>query len=185
MREEFDALNAPFAERGADGDEQLEILSKLWSEKHISHHGDLYHFDDIAFEPKPFGRPRIPIWVGGEGVRARRRAARYGDAWFPYYVQMTPEELQARFDAVRRFAKEFGRDPEALSLSCCLPIEFADGERSEPDTLKGTADQLIEKIGAYKKVGVETLALQFMVSKWPERIEQIERFGVEVIPHLQ
>lgn len=185
MREEFDALGAPFDERGAVGNEQLEILSKLWSEEHVSHHGDFYRFDDIAFEPKPFGRARIPVWVGGESLRARRRAARYGDAWFPYYVQMTSNELQSRFDTVRRFAKEAGRDPETLTLACCLPIEVTDGGRPEPDSLKGNPDQLVEKIEGYRDIGVKTLALQFMAPRWPERIEQIERFGNEVIPHLQ
>jgi hypothetical protein len=33
-------------------------------------------------------------------------------------------------------------------------------------------------------VGVEHLALQFMVPRYPERLEQMERFAAEVLPQL-
>jgi hypothetical protein len=37
----------------------------------------------------------------------------------------------------------------------------------------------------YRQIGVDHLALQFMVPRWPERMEQIERFAREVMPHLR
>ncbi len=33
-------------------------------------------------------------------------------------------------------------------------------------------------------LAVEHMALQFMVGRWPERKEKIERFGQEVLPAL-
>src|SRR3972149_464732 len=87
--------------------------------------------DDITalkislFPPKPFQKPHIPIWVGGEGARAQRRAAAYGDAWFPYFVRITPQELARRFENVRRWAAEGGRNPDQVNLNCCLPIEVS------------------------------------------------------------
>jgi alkanesulfonate monooxygenase SsuD/methylene tetrahydromethanopterin reductase-like flavin-dependent oxidoreductase (luciferase family) len=83
MAEEFDALGADFKERGAVADEQLELMSRLWAEDKPSFEGRYYRFHEVGFSPKPMQKPRIPIWVGGEGQRAQRRAARYGDAWFP------------------------------------------------------------------------------------------------------
>ena len=38
-------------------------------------------------------RATIPIWCGGESRGAQRRAGIYGDAWFPYFARVTPEEL--------------------------------------------------------------------------------------------
>lgn len=130
-------------------------------------------------------RPRIPIWVGGEGPRAQRRAARYGDAWFPYFVRITPRELAARFDNVRRWAREAGRDPEPIRLSCCLPIELTPVPvPQQEDHLRGSPEQLTVALRTYGKIGVEHIALQFMVPRWPERREQIERFAQEVMPAL-
>jgi len=182
MREEFAAQNVPFEARGRMTDEQLEILGKLWSEESISFEGEHYRFHDLSFVPKR----KLPIWVGGEGKAARRRTARYGDAWFPYYVRITPEELRARHEEVRAMARELGRDPDAVALTACAAVQLTpDTVRQEPDRLRGTPEQVVEAIQAYERAGVEHLALQFMVPKWPERKEQIARFAEEALPALR
>lgn len=186
MVEEFDALGAPFKERGAVADEQLEVVDRLWRDDRPSFTGRYYRFQEVGFAPKPLQTPRIPLWIGGEGERAQRRAARYGDAWFPYFVRITPRELAARFDNVRRWAAEAGRDPDRIRLACCLPIELSrEPLPQEEDRLRGSPEQLARALKAYQAIGVEHIALQFMVPRWPERLEQIERFAGEVMPALQ
>jgi probable F420-dependent oxidoreductase len=183
MAEEFDALGAPFAERGAVADEQLAVIERLWREERPSFDGRFYRFSEVGFSPKPLQSPRIPIWVGGEGTRAQRRAARRGDAWFPYFVRITPRELASRFDAVKRWAAEAGREPQRIALACCLPIELhRERVLQEDDRLRGSADQLVVALRAFERIGVEHVALQFMVPHWPERQEQIERFARDVLP---
>lgn len=183
MEEEFVALNADFEQRGAVTDEQLELWHRLLTNEHVDFEGDFYTADDIAFEPKSHDR-RIPLWVGGEGRPARRRAAQYGDAWFPYHVETTPEGLAADFEDVKTRTKRFDREGQ-VSLSACRPIEVTDQPtEQDPTKLSGTPDQLVDAIKAYRDIGVETLALQFMVPRYPDRMAQIERFAREVIPHL-
>jgi probable F420-dependent oxidoreductase len=185
MAEEFAALGAPFAERGAMADEQLEVIKRLWQEERPRFEGRFYRFHDVGFSPKPLQSPRIPIWVGGEGSRAQRRAAIHGDAWFPYFVRITPGELRARFDNVTRWAAEAGRDPEAIALTCCLPIEVTpEPVTQDSGRLSGSPDQLVVALRAFEKIGVQHIALQFMVPHWPERLLQIERFAREVLPAL-
>jgi len=185
MAEEFEALGADFKKRGEISDEQLNLLDTLWKEKRAKFSGRHYRFDNIAFYPKPLQKPRIPIWVGGEGDRAQRRAGTYGDAWFPYFVRMTPGELANRFQNVKSQAAKAGRDPDSVRLNCCLPIELSrESVPQEKDRLRGSAEQIIEALKGYEKIGVEHTALQFMVPRWPERVEQIERFAREVMPGL-
>jgi probable F420-dependent oxidoreductase len=186
MEEEFKAMNAPFAERGKVADEQLRLLERLWQQEHINFDGRYYQLDDIAFSPKPYQKPRIPIWVGGEGEPAQRRAGAFGDAWFPYFVRITPAELAKRFDNVRRCARAAGRDPDRISLACCLPIEVTAADvPQEPDYLKGSIAQVTEGLTKFKQAGVTHIGLQFMISHWPERKEQIERFAMEALPALR
>jgi len=186
MEEEFEALGVSFKDRGRMTDEQLQILSSLWTEEHISYNGQFYRFQDLAFYPKPVQQPRIPIWVGGEGSAAQRRTAKYGDAWFPYYVAITPAELRAGYENTLRLAAEAGRDPAQVKLTCCLGIE---GTREpvpqDESRLRGSPEQLVEALRAYRDIGVEHIALQFIVPRWPDRVEQIERFAQEVMPHLR
>jgi probable F420-dependent oxidoreductase len=186
MAEEFEALGVPFKERGVMADEQLEVVQRLWTDDRPSFDGHYYRFEAVGFAPKPLQTPRIPIWVGGEGTRAQRRAGRYGDAWFPYFVRITPRELAARFANARRAAAEAGRDPERLRLACCLPIEITPTSvPQEPDRLHGTPEQVAEALRGLQQVGVEHVALQFMVPRWPERLAEIERFAQEAMPGLR
>lgn len=186
MQEEFAAMNAPFKERGKVSDEQLTLLEQLWTEEHITFHGKYYSVDDIAFNPKPYQKPRIPIWVGGEGKYAQRRAGQYGDAWFPYFVRVTPKSLAARFDNVRREAEKAGRDSGAISLACCLPVELTSTDvRQEEDYLKGSVEQVKAALEKFINIGVVHIGLQFMIPHYPERQEQIERFARAALPALK
>jgi probable F420-dependent oxidoreductase len=186
MEEEFAAMNAPFKERGKVSDEQLTLLRKLWTEEHISFHGQYYNVNDIAFLPKPYRQPRVPIWVGGEGKPAQRRAGQYGDAWFPYFVRVTPEALAAGFENVRAEAKKAGRNPDEIKLACCLPVELTPSDDPQiTDYLKGSVGQVTERLKQFIAVGVTHIGLQFMIPHYPERQEQIERFAKEALPALK
>jgi probable F420-dependent oxidoreductase len=182
MAEEFEALGAPFAERGRMSDEQLEILRRLRAEERAGFEGRHYRFHDVSFHPKA---PAMPVWVGGEGRAARRRAGRFGDAWFPYFVRITPAELGRLHQEVRDHAREAGRDPDGVALTVCRSIELTPGAVAvEPDRLRGSPEQLAEALRSHAEAGVSHLALQFTARRWPERTEQIERFAAEVMPAL-
>ena len=55
----------------------------------------------------------------------------------------------------------------------------------EEDYLKGSIAQVTETLKKFKQAGVTHVGLQFMISHWPERKEQIERFGHEALPALR
>src|SRR3972149_2016965 len=125
-------------------------------------------------------------WVPGGSEAAQRRAAKYGDAWFSYFVKTTAEELAARFRQLQQWATEAGRDPGSVKLCSVRPIDVpAEPGPQEEDSLRGTPEQLVEALRRFEDVGVEHMALQFHRGRWPERREQIERFGREVIPALR
>lgn len=185
MEEEFAAQGLDFRSRGEATDEQLQVAQHLWRDEHVSFHGRHYDFEDVALYPKPRGGS-LPTWVGGEGRAARRRAGRYGDAWFPYFVRITPAELRELFEEVRSEAIAAGRDPDQVSLAACSAIDVTDEPKpQDPSQLRGSPEQLVEALGALRQAGVAHLALQFTAPRLPWRLEQIARFGTEVLPHLR
>ena len=185
MREEFEALGMPYRERGSMTDEQLEAVRLLLTEEHCTFEGKHYRFSDVSFHPKAL-QPHLPIWVGGEGRPARRRAGRHGDAWFPYFVEITPRELRQAHDDVRSAARDAGRDPDAVALTCCSAVEVTDADvTQDPRRLRGSPRQLVEALRQYEQVGVQHVALQFMVPRWPDRLAQMEQFAEEVLPALR
>jgi probable F420-dependent oxidoreductase len=185
MPEEFAALGreAIFESRGRVADEHLQIFRTLLRDEHCSHSGEFYEFEDVAFNPKGHDpEAGIPVWVGGEAPPAQRRAGREGDAWFPYFARVTPEELAARYERVCRSATEAGRSADAVSLNCCLAVEITDEPvEQEPDLLRGTTAQVAERLERFGVVGVQHCGLQFLVGRYPQRLEQMKRFSRDVI----
>ena len=169
----------------AVANEQLEILNVLLTEDRASFKGKYYSFEDVAFYPKSHQEPRIPVWVGGEGKAAQRRAGTYGDAWFPYFVRVTPAHLKSGFENAQAHAEKAGRDPEKLVFNCVRSIVITDEPvEQKEDTLKGTPEQLIEALKGYEEVGIQHMAIQFMVPRYPDRVEVVQRFAEEIMPHF-
>jgi probable F420-dependent oxidoreductase len=179
MAEEFDALDRSeiFPRRAQVAEEQLQVARNLFTEDHCTFKGEHYSYEDIAFYPKAHDKP-IPIWCGGESKGAQRRAGTYGDAWFPYFARVTPEELASRYANVREAAKAAGREPDHVTLNTCLSVEVTDEEvEQEPDILRGTPEQIADALGRFADIGVQHVALQFLVGRYPERLAQMERLA--------
>jgi probable F420-dependent oxidoreductase len=182
MVEEFESLGVDYHKRGAMANEQLQIFDLLWKTERPSFQGKHYKFAALAVSPKPVQKPRFPIWTGGESDAAVKRAATYADAWFSYHVSITAQELAAKYDNVKKIAAQVGR-PLPPQLCCCRPVEIT--EQAVPqheDELKGNPEQLIAALKAFENVGVQHMALQFMVGRWPERKRKIDWFAKEVMP---
>ena len=78
MEGEFQALNAPFADRGRVSNEYLALLKELWANPTPAFQGKYFQFSDVTFSPMPVQKPHPPIWVGG---RSRRGGTPGGGIW--------------------------------------------------------------------------------------------------------
>jgi probable F420-dependent oxidoreductase len=81
--EEFAAFQTPLEGRGAQFVEMLKLIHQLWTEEKVTFGGERYPLHEFTLEPRPIQRPRPPIWLGGWGKLALKRAAVLGDAWVP------------------------------------------------------------------------------------------------------
>ena len=93
--------------------------------------------------------------------------------------------MAAGFENVRAEAKKAGRNPDEVELACCLPVELTatDGPQIT-DYLKGSIEQVAERLKEFIDVGVIHIGLQFMIPHYPERQEQIERFAKEALARV-
>ena len=58
-------------------------MRTIWTQDKPVFHGSYVNIDGLLTDPKPVQKPHPPIWVGGESGPSMRRAARFGDAWYP------------------------------------------------------------------------------------------------------
>src|SRR5207253_729457 len=123
LKAEFDAVvTTPFAERGAVTDEYLEAFRALWTQQQPVFDGRYARFADLVFQPKPVQQPHPPIWVGGESGPSLRRAARFGDAWYPIgsnnrHLLDTLSRYRSGIARLRRLTSEAGREPASVALT--------------------------------------------------------------------
>ena len=116
---EFEALGEDFHNRGVRSEEQIEVLRALWSEHAITFHGRWHHIEAAGINPLPVRRS-IPIWLGGSVDATLRRAGRLGDGWMP---QLPPDDrARDMVERLRAYAREAGRDPDALGIEARLSV---------------------------------------------------------------
>ncbi len=96
LREEFDLLGAPFADRGARADDALAAIRAAWGAEPAEYRGEFYDFAGQVVDPRP-AQPRVPIWIGGRTRRSLRRAVALGDGWVPFALGR--DQLRDMLDA--------------------------------------------------------------------------------------
>ena len=117
LKEEFDALNVPWENRGARTDEYIEVLRTLWCDEKSSFKGEIYSMDECEMFPKPIQQPHPPIHIGGESDAALRRAARVGRGWHTF--NRSPAELAEGLATLDVLLEAAGRSRADLRITVC------------------------------------------------------------------
>ena len=200
-KREFDAVGIPFDKRGKLMDENLEIMNRLWTEEKVSGKYTSHDISAAVMYPKPFQRPRMPILIGGYVDKVLQRAATAGDGWLTYFYP--PDAFKKSWDKIRNFAREGGKDPDALVNASQLPImvgqsreavrdemmdwlnkewDFpAHSDCSRESAIMGTVDDCVAQLREHIAVGVQKII--FVPYKY--RDDQIEIIAREIIPRLK
>jgi len=201
----FDAEHAaygvpfpPLAERFDRLEEQLAIITGLWSTPHgstFTFDGKHYKVTDSPALPKPAQRPRPPVIIGGAGPRRTPAlAARYADEFNAAF--QPPAESQAMYGRIREACAQAGRPASDVAFSaaqvvCCGrdAAELArraaaigrDVSELRANGLAGTPSEIVDKIGAFASAGASTLYLQVLDLS---DLGHLELLASEVLPQV-
>jgi F420-dependent oxidoreductase-like protein len=165
--------------------EQLEIVTRSWTEDAVEFQGRHYQVQDLRALPKPVQRPRPTLLVGGgAGPKSLALAARFADEYNTVGVSL--EELPERHGRLLDAWREAGRDPEEARLSlmttCVVGRDRAEvSERvgrvlaaigshdsvaevveARPNWLLGTVDEVAERLRGLEAAGVGRVMLQHL-----------------------
>jgi hypothetical protein len=87
----------------------------LWADGPSTYHGKYVQFERVHCDTKPAQAGGVPILIGGSTDFAARRAGRLGNGWYPYVI--SPEDMAARIETLRKTAQEHDRNPDEIELS--------------------------------------------------------------------
>jgi F420-dependent oxidoreductase-like protein len=187
----------PLADRLANLEEQLEVVTRAWARGPSSFEGRRYSVDEVDALPKPIQEPRPNLILGGSGgPRSLALAARFADEYNSVFKTAAEcAEIGRDLDDACRDA---GRDPIPLSLMTGWLVgedgsELLDragrlaeqrGESggaesflaSLPESwIVGTLDEAVERLRVLAAQGVERVMLQHLLHRDLGAVEQIGR----------
>lgn len=154
---EFAACGVDVKARGRKTNEALRMMRRLWTEESVTEEGEFAVLDDVIIAPKPVQEGGVPLWVAGRKEAAMRRAAEYGDGWFPYLY--SPEQLARSIDTIASF-RSATRHPvvPGVFLWSCVHLN--------PDT---AAEYAIEKLGRAYRQDFQTMLDRYLLVGTPEQ----------------
>jgi len=196
----------PFAAFGVDPEryvarftEGLALMKALWTEPRVTFDGEFWQLQDAAMEPKPFQKPHPPIWFGGAGPAALRRAVRLGDGFFgagsasaarfAEQVQLVRAALAAagrtgeKFPLAKRVYVAIDEDAKLARARVNGALEQLYGHRSqaiEDAAVAGTAADCVRELRQVVEAGAELILFTPLF----DQAEQTEQLAAAVIPRL-
>jgi probable F420-dependent oxidoreductase len=153
LKEEFDLLGIPFNERGRRADEYLEAMIELWTRENPVYDGEYVSFRDVVFEPKPFQKPHLPIWMGGDAEPVLKRIARFGSGWWPFLTR--PEDIPARIDFIKSQADYNGQLANVMYGFATSRVGEGHVVLDDPRARPGMSKtEIVDRLGWFKQLGV-------------------------------
>jgi probable F420-dependent oxidoreductase len=131
LEEEFQALGIPFEERAGRTAEAVRAMRTLWKDEAQPFKGKYYAWGAVESHPKPVQKPGVPIVVGGHTELAARRAARYGDGFFPGVAD--DEKLTWLLGVMRDECKKIGRDAATIEVTSGRAVPSVDSVKHLSD----------------------------------------------------
>jgi probable F420-dependent oxidoreductase len=156
--DEYEAAGAPWQDRGKRADESIEMLKKIWTTDPVEFEGKYYRIAKSFIGPKPVQKPHPPIYMAAFTPSAMKRVAAEANAWLPVGIPLSG--VGAMFDAIKKMAKEAGRDSSALELIVTAGIAIhkkpIEKERTE---FTGSIEQIGEDFAAARKLGAAEISI--------------------------
>jgi probable F420-dependent oxidoreductase len=169
LREEFEALDVPFAGRGRRTDEYLAVMRALWSGEETRFDGRCYRLRPVRTGPPPAQRPHPPLWIAGNSAAAITRAARAGDGW--HAIDLSPAELAPRVARLRARIAAAGRAPETVVVSLRKGVLVGEaGVAARP--LYGDRATIERDLAAYREAGLDYLVAGLRQARTAEGLAQ-------------
>jgi alkanesulfonate monooxygenase SsuD/methylene tetrahydromethanopterin reductase-like flavin-dependent oxidoreductase (luciferase family) len=68
LPDEFEAFGVSTEDSRARYEEGIAACVRLWTEEHVTFHGQFHHWDDVTVYPRPIQQPHPPVWVAAIGT---------------------------------------------------------------------------------------------------------------------
>lgn len=170
---EYQGFGVPHAEGTSRLREALQVIRKAWTQERFSHHGEHYHYSDIALVPRPVQSPLPPLYVGGARPDTGIWAAQEGAAAM-WTIFANYDQLKERRQQYRQAAAVAGRDAAVTEQI----LEHAPVQRIiwVAETEQQAKDEMERGVAAYVRIALSHMlpgeVPTFEIPTWEQHLQR-------------
>jgi len=158
-KDEYQASNIPFMNRGERADEFIRVMKKIWTDDIVEFKGKYYDIPASKIDPKPIQKPHIPIYLGGFSPNTFSRIVKYDLNGWLGVVGGPLEYTESSIKAIKEQASQANKNPDNFRIIMMTYPNVKEGVSSKNDKnrfpLSGTIDEIGSDIQRVKGMGVD------------------------------
>jgi probable F420-dependent oxidoreductase len=162
-KDEYQACNVPFKDKGKRADEFLQALKRIWIDDVVEFKGNFYSIPASKIGPKPIQKPHPPIYIGGFSPNTYSRIVNYDSNGWLGLISGPLEYLENIIKTIKDIATEQNKDPHRFGVILLTypNIDFDSKNQSSITNhdkrfpLTGTIDQAGSDIERIKQMGID------------------------------
>jgi probable F420-dependent oxidoreductase len=163
-RDEYQASNIPFIDKGKRADEFLQALKRIWMDDVVEFKGEFYNIPASKIGPKPIQKPHPPIFIGGFSPNTFSRIVNYDANGWLGLIGGPLEYLENTIKSIRDTATKANKDPNRFGIILLTyPNIDIDSQNQSTTTtiehqrfpLTGTIDQAGKDIERIKQMDID------------------------------
>jgi probable F420-dependent oxidoreductase len=159
-KDEYQASNIPFKDKGKRADEFVQVLKRIWTDDVVEFKGKFYNIPASKIGPKPIQKPGFPIYLGGFSPNTYSRIVNYDTNGWLGLIAGPLEYLDNTIKTIKDIANKANKDPNNFKVILLTHPNIVDSKNqstndSQRFPLTGTIDQAGSDIQRIKQMGID------------------------------
>jgi probable F420-dependent oxidoreductase len=158
-KDEYQASNIPYANRGERADEFIQVMKKIWTDDVVEFTGKYYNIPASKIDPKPIQKPSIPIYLGGFTPNTFSRITKYDlNGWLGVVVGPL-EYIENSIKSIKGQASQVNKNPNNFQIIVAAYPSVIEGQSSKNAEKRfpfsGSIDEIGTDIQRLKQMGID------------------------------
>lgn len=192
-KDEYQASNIPFQNRGKRADEFIQVLKRIWTDDVVEFKGKYYNIPASKIGPKPIQKPHPPVYLGGFSPNTFSRIVNYDTNGWLAVVGGPLEYLDNTIKTIKDIANKANKDPNKFKVILLAHLNVALDSKGQPTTttnedqrfpFTGTIDQIGNDIKRIKQMDIDHIIFGYVfvpigrdVNKILDLTKQLAKFA--------
>ena len=191
-KDEYQASNIPFQNRGKRADEFVQVLKRIWTDDVVEFKGKYYSVPASKIGPKPIQKPHPPVYLGGFSPNTFSRIVNYDTNGWLAVVGGPLEYLDNTIKTIKDIANKANKDPNKFKVILLAHLNVALDQKSQSTTTNedqrfpftGTIDQIGNDIKRIKQMDIDHIIFGYVfvpigrdVNKILDLTKQLAKFA--------